>query len=58
MLETPPTASFLEDVGTSSWWSRMEGRLKYIEGKVHHIREDVHDIKDILAILLFHYPPP
>jgi len=58
MFATPPTVFSSEDVGTISWWSRMEGRLEHIEGEVHHIREDVRDIKDMMANLLSWYPPP
>ena len=53
----PPPASFSEDVGTNSRRLRMKGRLEHIEGEVHHIRENVRDIKDIMASLLSRYPP-
>jgi len=58
MFETPPRASSSKDVGTSSWQSRMEGRLEHIKGEMHHIREGVHDMKDMMASFLFRYPPP
>jgi hypothetical protein len=57
MFEMPPPASFSEDVGTNSRRLRMKGRLEHIEGEVHHIRENVRDIKDIMASLLSRYPP-
>jgi hypothetical protein len=52
MFETPPRASSSKDVGTSSWQSRMEVRLEHIEGGMHHIREGVHDMKDMMASFL------
>jgi hypothetical protein len=36
----------------------MEGRIKYIEDEVHHIREYVCNIKDMMVSSLSHYPPP
>jgi hypothetical protein len=52
MFETSPRASSSKDVGTSSWQSRMEVRLEHIEGGMHHIREGVHDMKDMMASFL------
>jgi len=56
---TPLTASSSEDVGTSFWRSMIEGWLKHKEDEVHHIREDVRNIKDMMTSLLslsIHHP--
>jgi hypothetical protein len=56
---TPLTASSSEDVDTSFWRSMIDGWLKHKEGEVHHIREDVRNIKDMMTSLLsfsIHHP--
>lgn len=52
ILVTPLRASSSEDVGTSFWRSMIEGWLKHKEDEVHHIREDVRNIKDMMTSLL------
>jgi hypothetical protein len=39
VFETPPPASSLENVGTSSWRSRMDDRLAHIETNLSNFRE-------------------
>lgn len=58
MFEMSPLVSSSEDVDTTSQRLRMEGRIKYIEDEVHHIREYVCNIKDMMVSSLSHYPPP
>jgi hypothetical protein len=36
----------------------MEDYLQHIKGEVHHIWEDLHDMKDMMVNLLSRYPPP
>jgi hypothetical protein len=72
MFETPPTAFLLEKAFTSTWLSRMKIRLMHIKIHMRQIREteshmrdtqteiveDLRDIKNMMAFLLFYYPPP
>lgn len=39
MFETPRLVSSLEKASTSTWLTRIESRLAWLEMNVHHIRE-------------------
>jgi hypothetical protein len=65
MFETSPLVSSLEKALTSTWLTRIESHLEWLEMNVHHIREmqsyivdNLIDIKTMIANLLFCYPSP